>query len=358
MPPADGSQRHHTFEVFDKKGYNLEKEVKKFCLEHSLDMSVNGPCCDVLKHAKHQQHMIRVEKYHGNNAFFPHFGICIPTYQRPYDLEFLLLLNTSLPSVMSQSYDRWTLILVGDALTAEQESILLHQISLLNFPPEKMVYKNLPVEESEKTIFRYRPVLPCASLRMMAEDSAWCHSGTGAVNYAMDIADTLPDVTHLIKLGDDDTFSPNHLANLVRAFRLLGGGVIKFAFTQGYSVPWSWVGFPLSNDTRQSSFVAPTPCNLFDNSAAWEKSLGIRWRRDVAQSRATRHLKECCGHPCEDGIVLPNDADFFERVNKMVTKDKLFSSTFIPQIDVIHLGAMDRLELVKQLKIDNQQRLR
>lgn len=352
VPPADDSRKHHTFNVFDKKGYNLEQEVSKFCIEHSLDMRPNGPCCDILSHAKHQQHMIRVEKSVDETRSYPHFGICMPTYQRPYDLEFLLLLKTSLPSVLAQSYTQWTLILVGDALTAEQEAILFRQLDKLKFPPAKLVYRNLPLERSEKYIFSAREVLPCFSLHEMADNDAWCHSGTGAVNYALDIAETLPDVTYVLKLSDDDTFSPNHLANLVRAFRLLPDGEIKFAFTQGYSVPWSWVGFPLSSEAREASFVAPTPCNLFDISASWAKSLGLRWRLDLEQSAATRRMQECCGHPCHDGIVLPNDADFFERVNALVTKDKLFYSVFIPQIDLVHIGAEDRLELVEQLKKD------
>jgi hypothetical protein len=171
------------------------------------------------------------------------------------------------------------------------------------------------------------------------------------MNKAFDIADTLPEVSHLVWLSDDDTFFDNHLANLARAFKLEIND-IKFAFTRGYSVSWSWVGFP-NFEVSQISYIAPTPCQLFDHAAAWSKSLNLRLRLDVEQSQASRQMKQCCGHACVDGIVLPNDADLFERINTMVTKDRLFSSAFIPQIDLIHLSAEDRLLLVDQIKKDS-----
>ena len=350
VPPNDDSKRFHTFEVFDKEGYDLPAAVSSFCLLHSLDTSRNGPCCDILKHAMHQQHMIRAEKLIGmeTQAPDPHFGICVSTYQRPYDLDFLLLHNTSLPSLLRQSYPHWTLILVGDALTTTQEEIMLQKVRQLNFPPEKIVYRNLDSEFSEKNIFKERGILPCADFGR----SAWCHSGTGAMNLAFDIADSLTEVTHLIWLSDDDTFFSNHLANLARAFKLSADNDIQFAFTKGYSVAWSWVGFP-DFKVSQATFVAPTPCQLFDHSAAWAKSLNLRLRLDVEQSESGRRMQQCCGQACVDGLVLPNDADLFERINTMVTKDHLFSSVFIPQIDLIHLSAEDRLALVDQIREDN-----
>ena len=349
MPSADDSKRSHTFEVFDKRGYDLEYEVRNFCLKHSLSMSRNGQCCDILKHANHQQNMIRVEKMAGlrqsqDSPNEPHFGICISTYQRPYDLTFSLLHNTSLPSVLTQSYPHWTIILVGDALTEAQEEIMLQRVNQLNIPPEKIIYRNLDPQYSEKNIFKERPILPCAKFGR----SAWCHSGTGAMNLAFDIADTLPIVTHLIWLSDDDTFFNNHLANLARAFHLRADNAIKFAFTRGYSILWSWIGFPSANVTV-ATFTGPTPCQLFDHAAAWSKSLNLRLRLDIEQNQSTRHMKECCGLPCSDGLVLPNDADLFERINTLVLKDQI-KSVFVPQIDLIHLNAEDRLLLVEQIK--------
>lgn len=346
--PDINSKKSHTFEVFDKLGYNLENAVRDFCVEHSLNMTRNGPCCDILQHATHQRHMIRIEKMVGeqrNPTFNPHFGICIATHQRQYDLSFSLLHNTSLPSLLGQSYPHWTLLLIGDALTDDQEEIVLRRINQLNFPPKKIVYRNLDPQYSEKNIFKERDILPCAKFGA----SSWCHSGTGAMNLAMDIADTLPEVTHLLMMGDDDTLLSNHLANLARAFRLSEERDVKFAFTKGYSVSWSWVGFP-SSDVHEATYAAPTPCMLFPHAAAWSKEL--RLRLDVEQSMSSRHMDNCCGLDCVDGLVLMNDADFFERVNTYVTRDKLFSSIFIPQIDFIHLNAEDRLILVEQIQSD------
>jgi hypothetical protein len=348
VPPADDSQSHHTFEVYDKRGYDLHTEVRSFCIKHSLNMSTNGPCCEVLHHAKHQQHMIRFEHMYatGTPNPNPHFGICISTYQRPYDLDFLLLHNTSLASVMAQSYSHWTIILVGDALTEEQESIMLGQVKRLRIPPEKIIYRNLDPQLSEKNIFKERAILPCA----VFGESAWCHSGTGAMNLAFDVADSIPEVTHLIWLSDDDTFFSNHLANLARAFKLRDD--VKFAFTRGYSLAWSWIGSPATS-ISEASFIAPTPCKFFDHAAAWSKSLNLRLRLDVEQSQSKRYMEQCCGLPCVDGLVLPNDADLFERINTLVTRDELFASVFIPQIDLIHLSPDDRLDLVEAIKKDN-----
>lgn len=244
---SDDAKLSHTFEVFDKRGYNLEHAVRTFCLKHSLNMSLNGPCCDIFKHANHQQNMIRIEKGVSlqNNLKSPqntpHFGITMPTYQRSYDLTFSLLHNYSLPSVLSQSYPHWTIILVGDALTEHQEEIMLQRVNQLNIPPEKIIYRNLDPQYSEKNIFKERNVLHCSKFGI-GESSEWCHSGSGAKNFAFDIADTLPEVTHVLWLSDDDMFFSNHLANLARGFQLREDNEIKFAFTKGYSVSWSWVG--------------------------------------------------------------------------------------------------------------------
>jgi hypothetical protein len=67
-------------------------------------------------------------------------------------------------------------------------------------------------------------------------------------------------------------------------------------------------------------------------------------------------MQHCCEHICGDGIVLPNDADFFERINSLVTIDGAFSSVFVPQVDQVHLGAEDRLRLAQQLEDDRRDR--
>ena len=322
--------------------------MENFCHRYAIDMSPDGQCSDILNFATHQRDMIREEKIVGilQRSPQPHFGVCIATYQRPYDLEFALLLNTSLPSVLRQSFPHWTIILVGDALSKEQEALMLRQINRLNISPEKIVYRNLPAHLSEKNIYKERPMLPCA----VPGGAAWCHSGTNAMNFALDIADTIPEISHVLLLGDDDTFYDNHLANLARAFKLSGDGEIKFAYTRGYSTSTGWMGYPIiSNNISMTTFSAPSPCKLFIIAAGWSKSLKLRQRLDVEQSLDKRGMKQCCDQNCVDGIVLPNDADLLERVNTMVYKKNLFSSVFIPQTDVIHLSSEDRLVLVDQI---------
>lgn len=343
VPLHDG--RFRTFDVYDKSGYVVEEAMEKFCLENGISMGVNGPCCDLLKRAKHQQHMVRLEKLNAEDIPDPHFAICIATYQRPYDKDFILIRNTSLPSIIGQSYTRWTIILVGDALTKDQEDILFRQIDQLDIPREKFIYRNLDPILSEKNIFQQRDALPCAN-----GDAQWCQSGSGAVNLAFEVADTLAHVTHVVWFGDDDVMMPNHLSNLVRGFKL--GSDIKFAFSTGYVHLFEPdVIFPRSS-LDLTSYIAPSPCGLFTQSASWEKSINLRLRSDVEQANAKRRMKRCCSHDCYDGIVLANDADLLERLNTMIVKDKLFSSVFIPQVDVIHIHHEDRLWIINSNTIN------
>jgi hypothetical protein len=116
----------------------------------------------------------------------PLVSVCMPTYNRAD-----LLLERSIPSVLAQSYQHFELVIVGDGCTDDTAE----RIALLNDPRIRFV--NLP----------YRTVYP--------PDPAhrWMVTGVPPRNLAGELARG----RWIAPLDDDDEFSPEHIAVLLRA---------------------------------------------------------------------------------------------------------------------------------------------
>ena len=126
----------------------------------------------------------------------PMVSVCVATYNRAR-----LLTERSIPSVLSQTYRNFELIVVGDNCSDETEKL----VAKINDPRLKFV--NLPERG------RY----PTDPLRR------WMVAGTQAINHAMSLAQG-DYVTHL---DDDDEYLPERLEKLV-----------TFAVTNKYDLVW------------------------------------------------------------------------------------------------------------------------
>ncbi len=121
----------------------------------------------------------------------PLISITIPTYNKGQ-----ILVNRTIPSVLSQTYNNFEVIIVGDHCVDDTES-LIQQIK-----DERILFHNLPERGNY-------PATP---------EDRWRVAGTTPRNKALELAKG----EWIAPLDDDDVFSPDHLELLLK-FALEGG---------------------------------------------------------------------------------------------------------------------------------------
>jgi hypothetical protein len=82
-----------------------------------------------------------------------HFGIIIPIAERSFDPDFLLLSRQSLISVMAQTYSNWTIIFVGDHLSASSVEKVKAVIEKHNVPADKYILLNLEESQTKEALY-------------------------------------------------------------------------------------------------------------------------------------------------------------------------------------------------------------
>jgi hypothetical protein len=138
----------------------------------------------------------------------PLVTVCMPTYNRAD-----LLLERSIPSVLSQSYQHFEVVIVGDGCTDDTAE----RIALLDDPRIRFV--NLP----------HRSVSPSDPAQR------WMVAGVPPRNLAAELARG----RWIAPLDDDDEFSPEHIAVLLGAAREGRFEMVcsRFASTAPYHEP-------------------------------------------------------------------------------------------------------------------------
>jgi acetyltransferase-like isoleucine patch superfamily enzyme len=120
-------------------------------------------------------------------------GIIIATYQK-LDGTTPALLKRAIESVKNQTYQDYTLIIIGDKYEDDDEFEKICSGSELN---DKIVYKNLPyAKEREK--------YPLGSKEL------WSSGGVNARNYGIDLGLSL-GLEYICHLDHDDYWHPHHL---------------------------------------------------------------------------------------------------------------------------------------------------
>jgi glycosyltransferase involved in cell wall biosynthesis len=144
----------------------------------------------------------------------PLISVIIPTYS-----EWPLLRDRSIPSVLAQTYERWEVIVVGDAAPDDARHVVE------SFRDDRIRFVNLP----------YRGPYP--------EDprSAWLVSGTTPWNTGAAMATG----RWIASNADDDALRPSHLESLLTCAR-----------HQGAEVPYGLINFrePDCDDRYEGRF--------------------------------------------------------------------------------------------------------
>ncbi|MDO8667873.1 MAG: glycosyltransferase family 2 protein [bacterium] len=127
---------------------------------------------------------LKHEKSYQNDSN-PLISVCIPTYNRAK-----LLMERAIPSVLSQSYKNFELVIVGDHCTDETEKL----VSEIKDP--RVRFYNIP-----KRGYRYPPT----------PENHWFAGPVVASNKALELARG----RWISLLGDDDIWTEDHLESLL-----------------------------------------------------------------------------------------------------------------------------------------------
>lgn len=256
------------------------------------------------------------------------------TRQDPY---VLVASNTSFPSISKQTHTSWTLILIGDGIDIDCAN-RIRAVVAKALPMDRVIFRILEERLTERSMYKNKVWKGCG---------LWCFASSNSINFGLDIASKLPHISHIARIDDDDTWSPNHLQNLI-----LGFGVskeVRFVYTRGRFTEGRILPESGSFPTHKGAVrYPPVPCQVADSSTSWSKSLNLRLRQPLEQLNASRSMISCCAYTTCRDVILPNDADLWERVWGDVA-NKRYLSILVPDIDVIKLDRPQKNLLLEQL---------
>lgn len=244
--------------------------------------------------------------------------------------------------VCLQTYEHWTLLLVGDGLNSNQTDTLFKSIKHSGMDPNKVIFRNLPLNQTVRNIYSERKPVQCVP-HHVNPNPLWCHIGTTAWNYGFKVASTLPHATHIAWMSDDDYLLPEHLHNAVKAYALYPNAVSTFSrgIHMGKTVPPWKAARSKPNHTHYYRVAKPTPrrpdaYNILSSSWTWKIS-DDPLIQDLMQLKLDNEQIEInnrFGGNYRFVGVRVNDANLAMRIEShmIFTKESNFS-IFIPNID-------------------------
>lgn len=132
----------------------------------------------------------------------PDIAVAMATYRRQ-DGSTPKFLKRALDSVMSQTYSRWKVFLIGDRYDRPQE---IHDL-LQHYDSQQIIWKNLAIADERDT---------CDDA-----DILWRNGGVNAYNTAIDQA-LMEGYQYIAHLDHDDIWQPNHISEIASAISITG----------------------------------------------------------------------------------------------------------------------------------------
>lgn len=158
----------------------------------------------------------------------PLISVYIPTYNRGE-----LLLQRSVPSVLSQTYKNFELIIIGDHCTDNTENL----VSSIKDP--RIRFYNLPTRG-----YRYPPTA----------ENHWLAGPVVASNQALDMVQG----KWIARVDDDDVWTPDHLEKLLRFAQKGNYEFVAAAYTRKKNEKWEIV----EDDRADGKYYCPNRlCN-------------------------------------------------------------------------------------------------
>ncbi len=180
------------------------------------------------------------------------FGICMATYQRKNNLT-KQYIERSLNNIINQTANNWHLYIVGDKYEDNDEFESL----FVNFPKEKITYKNLPIAMERDNITN--------------KQHLWCVGGSNAFNTAHKMA--LDDgCDYILHHDDDDIFHIKKIQILNVIADNLNAPSVLFHYSSHINrqilpnIPKNLISIQLNN-------YKPSPCNVIHSSFCIHKDI-------------------------------------------------------------------------------------
>ena len=284
-----------------------------------------------------------------------HFGVVIPTFPRSNDQNYLLLRYTAMRFLMNQTFHNWTAVIAGDGLTTAMTSNLL--ASLKDIPREKYIFVNLPLNETERDMYRRgkRGYYRCKTVPRGRD--FWCHSGTSAFNLGVRTAAALKHVTHIARLDDDDFFFRNHLANAAAVYQQYPEA--HFTFSEGYFVGSRFPSrVSLRYNLTHSAPLRGIPSQSVSMLWTWRLSNDAEiasifyFQHDFSQVKRSPRMNSYDN----SSYCYANDGDLQSRINSFIVSHNLTQfSIFIPYPDGLAFPKTERHTCIKRMNDDYDQ---
>lgn len=274
-----------------------------------------------------------------------HFAIILPFYRRSIDPEFLLLFHRSIIPIKKQTFQNWTLILVGDGLDHRDYDKVNKKIKSI-LPQDKVVFLNINESRKEVNVLQGQDLYHC---------TVWCFAGANAFNEGLDFAaNNLSFVSHIAVAMDDDSWKDVHLEYLVNAYNIDKN--VGFVNTRAFFHNNHGHLFPSDSEINYSNgqseevnlrndfgYRAPVPSLQGFPSSSWSflipelRVLRLRLPAEQHLSKRTSRAICCdgggCGlMQCRTGLVMADDADLWERVNSLIIDEKKFKGIFVNHV--------------------------
>lgn len=169
-------------------------------------------------------------------------------------------------------------------------------------------------------------------------------AGVSALNRGLIAAASLPFVTHIARLDDDDTWNPSHLSALAEVYlrRRTADFVFSRAERSDYSDENRVIpsGFSSEADVR----TAPIACQISHSAVSWKLGrFTIRYRTESEQIADPQEIQCCPELPC------PADADLWTTLRKRVLEKK-FESWLVANITSSITGWTEKARLRKMVQ--------
>lgn len=152
------------------------------------------------------------------------FGIVIATYYAK-DGSTAESLTETINSVLSQTYENWVIVLVGDKYEDKEEFDRLAAL----VPEDKIISINLDVAV-ERDLFFNKTKDSNGNLILENHWGVWMLGGSNAGNVGKEILEER-GIKHYVHLDHDDLFEKQHLYNLFYAYSMFPEAAL--VFTQG-----------------------------------------------------------------------------------------------------------------------------
>eukprot|EP01102_Stenamoeba_stenopodia_P014659 TRINITY_DN4893_c0_g1_i2.p1 TRINITY_DN4893_c0_g1~~TRINITY_DN4893_c0_g1_i2.p1 ORF type:complete len:494 (+),score=72.31 TRINITY_DN4893_c0_g1_i2:60-1541(+) len=242
------------------------------------------------------------------------FAVVVATYRRSKNgRAFSDYINNVILNLKRQTYPHWKLFLIGDHYDVDEEFHQLASLSPNNAENDQ--------EEDEEAKRKIRAVnLPWAAERegTLVGAELWNSGGVHAVNIGLNLAQE-EGFTHVAHLDDDDSWHPEHLEELARAYMDFPDATMAYskAFYSGIG------GAPFPPDVVKRSYnnLYITPAYAIHSSASWRSELlPLRYQ--------TTH---------EIGGIVAADANLWYRMTTDIVKNNA-SMVHSPRCTVAHLS--------------------